>query len=103
MTQGIPPPAERRLGRAKPGGPLWLRRYNALRKQGFVHREAAQLSEGRIDTPMMRKGRVTRRRWYEGVIAKGLTPAEIEAAVDAMYDEFDWADAYTQFYPEVEE
>lgn len=100
MTQGIPPPEERRVGRAEPGSKLWWRRYASLRKQGFVHREAAQLAEGRIDTVAMRKGRRTREAWYRGVVAKGLTPAEVEQAVDDMYDEFDWADAYTQFYPE---
>lgn len=96
----IPPPERRRVGWTKPGTKLWWRRYNSLRRQGFVHRERAQLSEGIIGSNAMRRGRYRRRRWYEDMIAKGLTPAEIEQAVDNMYDEFDWYDAYTQFYPE---
>lgn len=102
MTQGIPPPEKRRVGRTTPGSPLWNRRYASLKRQGFVHREAAQLAEGIIGSSDMRRGRYRRRKWYERVVARGLTPAEIEEAVDAMYDEFDWADAYTQFYPEEE-
>ena len=101
MTQGIPPPRRRGpVGWTQPGSKLWTRRYNSLRKQGFVHREAAQLAEGIIASNVMRRGRYRRRKWYEGVIAKGLTPGEIEQSIDDMYDEFDWADAYTQFYPE---
>jgi len=103
MTQGIPPPPERRrLGRTTPGTKLWWRRYNSLRRQGFTHDEAAQLSEGIIGSNVMRRGRYRRRKWYEGVVAKGLSQKEIEDAIDDMYDEFDWADAYTQFYPEEE-
>ncbi len=100
MTQGIPPPVKRSVGWTKPGSKLWERRYASLRRQGFVHREAAQLAEGIIGSNVMRRGRYRRRRWHEGVVAKGLTPIEIAQAVDDMYDEFDWADAYTQFYPE---
>lgn len=100
MTQGIPPPEKRRVGRTDPGSKLWQRRYDALKKEGFVHREATQLSEGVIGSAAMRYGRRRRQKWYESVKAKGLTPDEIADAVDAMYDEFDWADAYTQFYPE---
>lgn len=99
MTQGIPPP-RRRVGWTRPGSKLWDRRYKSLMKQGFVHREAAQLATGIIASNVMRRGRYRRRRWFEGVVMKGLTPAEVAAAVDAMYDEFDWADVYTQFYPE---
>lgn len=103
MTQGItPPPERRRLGFTKPASPLWWRRYRSLIAQGFVHREAAQLASGIIGSADMRRGRARREKWYQQQIAKGLTSAQIEAAVDQMYDDYDWFDAYSQFYEEAE-
>ena len=102
MTQGILPPKRRRVGWTPPGTPLWQRRYDRLKSEGFVHEEAARLATGIMGSRDMRRGRRRRIKWFKDIQAKGLTPAEIERAIDDMYDEFDWADPWTQFYPEEE-
>ena len=104
MTQGIPPPERRRVGWTAPGTPLWRRRYTALKAEGFVHEEAARLATGIIGSKAMRKGRRARKKWYRDAMGKlpAFTQVAYEDAVDDMYDEFDWADPWTQFYPEEE-
>lgn len=88
-------------GRVEPGSPRWLRRYEVLKREGFVHEEAARLAEGIIGSETMRRGRAARRRWLKEVLARGIrTKEQLEEAVDDMYDTYDWYDPYSQFYPE---
>ena len=98
----IPPPERRRLGRVEKETPLWWRRYNALRRQGFIHIEAVELATGIIGSPAMRRGRRARARWYRDALAKGMTEDEIDQAVRWMYEDVGWSSYWEQFYPEEE-
>ena len=88
------------LGRVEPESPLWWKRYNILRSEGFVNDEAVVIACGRISTPEMVKGREKRKKWYKTIQPLGLSETELEDAVDSLYDEGDWGDPYDQFYPE---
>ena len=91
----------RRLGRIKRETPLWWRRYNTLKREGFVHDEASPLAEGRIATRSMLRGRRARRKWYAKITAGlKMTPEEYEDAVNEMYADELWSSEYDQFYPE---
>ena len=101
MMQGMPPPPRRRkVGWTKPSTKLWQRRYDRLRSEGFDHNEAARLATGVVGSKAMLKGRKSRKKWYNDLLSKGFTAAEIEESIDDMYDKFDWIDPWTQFYPE---
>lgn len=79
----------------------WEHRYETLRKEGFVHEEAARLAEGIIGSKTMREGRKRRRAWLREALDRGIrTKEELEHAVDDMYDTYDWPEPYSQFYPE---
>lgn len=91
----------RKWGRVKPGSARWKRRYDTLRKEGFVHEEAARLAEGIIGSKKMQEGRKRRKQWLKEALARGIrTKQQLEEAVDDMYDTYDWYDPYSQFYPE---
>ncbi len=91
----------KKWGRITPGSIRWEQRYQTLRREGFVHEEAARLAEGVIGSAPMRRGRARRRAWLKEALARGIrTKAELEAAVDDMYDAYDWYDPYSQMYPE---
>jgi hypothetical protein len=88
-------------GRTEPGSTRWKHRYDTLRKEGFVHEEAARLAEGIIGSRMMREGRKRRIHWLKEALARGIrTKDQLEEAVDDMYDTYDWYDPWSQFYPE---
>ncbi len=88
-------------GWQKPGSSRWKRRYDTLRREGFVHEEAARLAEGIIGSAPMRRGRAIRKKWLKEALARGIkTKDQLEQAVDDMYDAYDWYDPYSQFYPE---
>jgi len=92
-------PRKRRWGRVEPETYRWWQRYNTLKKEGFVHEEAARLARGIIGSEEMRRGRARRRAWYKAAKRAGLSDAEIEERIDEMYDTEDWMDPYSQFYP----
>lgn len=95
-----PPPGERRL-RADPGSPLFMRRYNILIGEGFVHEEAARYAERRISKEAMRRGRRMRRKWYKEVVRKfNPTKEEYEEMINDMYDVHAWRDPWEYMYPE---
>ena len=88
-------------GRVVPGSSRWKLRYDKLRSEGFVHEEAAKLAEGIIGSKKMREGRKRRVEWLEEALKRGIrTKAQLEEAVDDMYDTYDWYDPYSQFYSE---
>jgi len=91
---------KRRWGRVVPESYRWWQRYNTLKREGFVHEEAAVLAEGIIGSDKMREGRKRRRQWFKEAKLAGLSDKEIEERVDEMYDTEDWMDPYSQFYPE---
>lgn len=93
---------KRKLGRIDPETPLWWRRYNKLKSEGFVHDEAADIATGNIGTKSMVRGRERRKKWYESAKRAGLSDREIEERIDEMYDTEDWMDPWSQFYPEEE-
>lgn len=97
----IPIPT-RHWGKQEPHSPAWERRYASLRRDGFTHDEAYEISEGLIGTKSMRRARAVRRKWRDDVRKRfpKLTDKQYEDEVDVLYDEKDWADAYSQFYPE---
>ncbi len=93
--------AGKKWGRTEPGSSRWQKRYNTLRSEGFVHEEAARLAEGVIGSKLMREGRKHRIQWLKEALRRGIsTKDQLEAAVDDMYDTYDWYDPYSQFYPE---
>jgi len=88
-------------GRVEPGSPRWKQRYDTLRREGFVHDEAAVLATGIIGSQKMRDGRKRRIQWLKDALKRGIkTKDQLEEAVDDMYDTYDWYDPYSQFYPE---
>jgi hypothetical protein len=88
-------------GWTKPGTGRWKMRYDTLRREGFVHEEAARLATGIIGSLAMRRGRTVRRKWLKEALSRGIrTKSELEEAVDDMYDTYDWYDPWSQFYPE---
>lgn len=94
--------AGKRWGRTESGTKRWRVRYDRLRREGFVHEEAARLATGIIGSKRMREGRRDRMRWLESAIKRhpSMTRKELEDAVDDLYDTYGWRDPWSQFYPE---
>jgi len=90
----------KKWGRVTPGSLRWKQRYDRLRREGFVHEEAAKLAEGIIGSKNMREGRKRRIVWMQQADRLSMTKKQLEAAVDDMYDTYDWYDPYSQFYSE---
>jgi len=92
--------AGKKWGRVETGTHRWQVRYDRLRSEGFVHEEAVRLAAGIIGSKSMKEGRKARRRWIREVLKRfpNITKKTLEAAVDDMYDTYDWADPYSQFY-----
>lgn len=92
----------RKWGRVEPGTFRWWQRYNTLRREGFIHDEAALFAEGVINSQPMRDGRSSRRAWRRDVLKvfPDITEEEYEEVVWDMYMTYDWQTEYSQFYPD---
>ena len=88
-------------GRLESSSKAYQNRLKRLLSEGFSRQEALRLAEGKIGTNAMRRGRRVRTKWLKDVMSRGITTREeLDAAVDDMYDTYDWYDPWSQFYPE---